>query len=78
MLAKLQEPRGEFTVVLAGRPGTPWLKMCRNPMITQWLQPLSRRLSESLGRREALTAVARQFGMRPRDVYAAIERARRP
>jgi 16S rRNA (cytidine1402-2'-O)-methyltransferase len=78
VLSQLQEPRGEFTVVLAGRPQGSAAGDVPQPDDNTVVAAFEQASHTSPGRREALTAVARRFGMRPRDVYAAIERARRP
>jgi 16S rRNA (cytidine1402-2'-O)-methyltransferase len=78
VLDRLQEPRGEFTVVLAGRSKDSLADDVPQPDDNTVVAAFEQASGSIRGRREALTAVSRQLGMRPRDVYAAIERARRP
>jgi 16S rRNA (cytidine1402-2'-O)-methyltransferase len=78
VLDRLQGPRGEFTVVLAGRPADDGAAGTPQPDDNTLVAAFEQASADHVGRREALGQVARRFGMRPRDVYAAIERARRP
>lgn len=74
---RVGEPRGEFTVVVAGRsdsPGTSPAEVSDNQLFIEF-----GRLTESgAGRREAISELAGRHGLRSRDVFAAIDRARRP
>jgi 16S rRNA (cytidine1402-2'-O)-methyltransferase len=75
VLTLLGEPRGEFTIVLEGaRVDTAAV----HPQVTdqQVLADFCRMTEAGAGRREALAAVAKLHGMRSRDVFAAIDRAR--
>jgi 16S rRNA (cytidine1402-2'-O)-methyltransferase len=73
---RLGEPRGEFTVVVAGQAeqtGAPKEKVTDNQLLTEF-----GRLTESgAGRREAIGELATRHGLRSRDVFTAIDRARR-
>ena len=67
-------PRGEFTVVLGPwRPGD-----AERPAITdeQIAEQFWQSAKHGGSRREAVGLVARKLGMSPRDVYAAVERAK--
>jgi 16S rRNA (cytidine1402-2'-O)-methyltransferase len=75
VLDQLHEERGEFTLVIgppppAEVPGSP------PPDARLWeaFRELTDR--EGFGRREAVTALARRYGMPAKEVYAAIERAK--
>jgi 16S rRNA (cytidine1402-2'-O)-methyltransferase len=74
---RVGSPRGEFTVVVAGRsddPGTSPVEVSDNQLFIDF-----GRLTESgAGRREAISELASRYGLRSRDVFAAIDRARRP
>jgi 16S rRNA (cytidine1402-2'-O)-methyltransferase len=77
ILTQLSDPRGEFTVVLAGtlddNPGS-------NEQVTdkQLLIEFGHLTEGGLGRREAITELAARHRLRSREVFAAIDRARRP
>ncbi|MEI6668216.1 MAG: 16S rRNA (cytidine(1402)-2'-O)-methyltransferase [Acidobacteriota bacterium] len=76
VLGRLTEHRGEFTIVVAGRPLEESIDAAvtidENVVYTEFC-----RLTESgLGRRDALAAVASKHRLRSRDAYALIERAR--
>jgi 16S rRNA (cytidine1402-2'-O)-methyltransferase len=77
VLAGLHEPRGEFTVVLSGLPPDAITgdepQHDDNTVVTAF----ERASVPGVSRRQALTTVARELKMRPREVYAAIERGRR-
>ncbi len=77
VLERLGEPRGEFTVVLAGCHFGESVADVPQPDDNTILAAFELASSSADGRREAVAAVARQFGIRPRDAYAAVERARR-
>jgi 16S rRNA (cytidine1402-2'-O)-methyltransferase len=77
VLMRLAEPRGEYTVVLGGRP-----EPARNGSGAQTadstiLADFEALVTSGHGRREAITEVARRTGLRAREVYAAVERGRR-
>ena len=75
--ARLAEPRGEFTMVVG-----PDIKVSDNTdlnvsddeLIAQFGQYTE---NAGLGRREAVSTVARKYGKPAREVYAAIERAKK-
>jgi 16S rRNA (cytidine1402-2'-O)-methyltransferase len=73
---RVGEPRGEFTVVVAGRgdsAGDSPEEVSDSQLLTEFGH-----LTESgAGRREAITELARRHGLRSRDVFTAIDRARR-
>ena len=77
VLGQLGEPRGEFTVVVAGRPDVE-LDTESQVSDNQLLAEFGRLTETGLGRREALSELARRHKLRSRDVFAAIDRARRP
>jgi 16S rRNA (cytidine1402-2'-O)-methyltransferase len=74
---RVGEPRGEFTVVVAGQsdePATSPVEVSDNQLFIEF-----GRLTESgAGRREAISELASRYGLRSRAVFAAIDRARRP
>ena len=76
VLARLPEPRGEYTVVV---------DVGHLPEPARSERPTDEQLNSILGeltdsgrftRREAVKALARRFGLSSRDVYSAIERGR--
>jgi 16S rRNA (cytidine1402-2'-O)-methyltransferase len=76
LLARIGEPRGEFTVVVAGRKdidASSGSQVSDNQLLTEFGH-----LTETgLGRRGALGELARRHRLRSREVFAAIDRARR-
>jgi len=76
ILERLSVPRGEFTVVVAGRsdiqPGVD-----EQVTDTQLLAEFGRLTEIGVGRREAITELAARHRLRSREVFAAIDRARR-
>ncbi|MCX6549517.1 MAG: 16S rRNA (cytidine(1402)-2'-O)-methyltransferase [Acidobacteria bacterium] len=76
VLEQLSDPRGEFTIVIAGMAeGDPidTSQTTDNQLLTEFGH-----LTESgLGRRDALNELAARHGLRSREVFAAIDRARR-
>jgi len=78
ILARLTEDRGEFTLVIgppaemsdAEGTGTP------PPDAQVWAAYKELTDREAFGRREAVTALARRYGLPAKQVYAAIERAK--
>ena len=75
LLAELPaRPIGEFTLVLAGAPDAP--SDVPEATDTQIFAEFCRMTEDGRSRREAITALARRFGLRSREVYAAVERAR--
>ena len=77
IVGRLGEPRGEFTVVVAGRPDIP---LVSEPQVndTQLLEEFGHLTKKGLGRREAISELAKRHRLRSRDVFAALDRARRP
>jgi 16S rRNA (cytidine1402-2'-O)-methyltransferase len=75
VLARIGEPRGEYTVVLAGAPDEPAQP---RPQVTdqQILTEFCRMTENGSTRREALAAIAKDHGLRSLDVFAAVDRAR--
>lgn len=75
ILAKLGEPRGEFTVIIG-----PVVKAPAEAVVVSDAEVAREfgALTESagFGRRDAIAAIARKFGRSTRDVYAAVERAK--
>ena len=77
IVGRLGEPRGEFTVVVAGSPDvTP----VSEPQVddNQLLEEFGHLTKNGLGRREAISELAKRHRLRSRDVFAALDRARRP
>ena len=74
---RIGEPRGEFTVVVAGRLDDQ-LESPVEVSDNQLLIDFGHLTENGAGRREAISELARRYGMRSRDVFAAIDRARRP
>ena len=75
VLARLGEPRGEFTVVVAG--GTDDSATTDEQVPDHQLFMEFGRLTEKgFGRREAIAELAERHGLRSRVVFAAIDRAR--
>jgi 16S rRNA (cytidine1402-2'-O)-methyltransferase len=74
---RIGEPRGEFTVVVAGRPDD---KPEQNVEVSdnQLFIEFGRLTENGAGRREAISELAMRHGLRSREVFAAIDRARRP
>jgi 16S rRNA (cytidine1402-2'-O)-methyltransferase len=63
-----REPRGEITVVVAGAPAAP----AERPADEVLRAAVARREADGDSRRDAITAVARKYGLRRRDVYALV------
>ena len=77
LAGRIGEPRGEFTVVVAGKPddqADSSVQVSENELLIEF----GRLTENGAGRREAISGLARRYGMRSRDVFAAIDRARRP
>lgn len=77
VLDRLAEPRGEFTLIVG-----PLLKLRRDNQLSASDDAVARefwRLTESCGatRREAVRSVAQSSGRSSKDVYSAIERAKK-
>jgi 16S rRNA (cytidine1402-2'-O)-methyltransferase len=77
IVGRLGEPRGEFTVVVAGRPDTAPVQ-ARQVTDSQLLVEFGHLTENGLGRRDAISELAKRHGLRAREVFAAIDRARRP
>jgi len=77
VLRQLGEPRGEFTVVVSGCPDVS-LNQRAQVSDNQLLAEFGHLTENGMGRREALSELARRHKLRSRDVFAAIDRARRP
>jgi 16S rRNA (cytidine1402-2'-O)-methyltransferase len=75
VLAALAEPRGEMTVILAPAPAAEGTAAAPNDV--DILAEFERMAEIHAGRREAIGAVAATFNLRPREVYAAIERGKK-
>jgi len=78
VLGHLAEPRGEYTVVVAGSGAAARTASPAEVPDSLVLASFEGQMAAGAGRREAVAAVARDLGWRSRDVYAAVERARRP
>ena len=76
VLNRLGEPRGEFTVVLTGKP-EPAAASGEQVDDNQMLTEFGRLTENGLGLREAINELARRHRKRSREVFAAIDRARR-
>ena len=77
VLAQLGDPRGEFTVVVSGVAAAPQdekLQVSDNQLLTDF----GRLTENGMGRREAISELALRHRLRSREVFAAIDRARRP
>jgi 16S rRNA (cytidine1402-2'-O)-methyltransferase len=75
ILGLLGLPRGEYTVVLSGLTDEP---AKARPQVTdlQLFNEFCRTTENGASRREALAALAKLHGLRSRDVFAAVDRAR--
>jgi 16S rRNA (cytidine1402-2'-O)-methyltransferase len=75
LLDRLGEPRGEFTVVVAGGTDdsvTTHEQVSDNQLFIEF----GRLTEKGFGRREAISELAERHGLRSRMVFAAIDRAR--
>jgi 16S rRNA (cytidine1402-2'-O)-methyltransferase len=73
--ARLGPPRGEYTIVVApDETGTPAGEL--PPDAALWREFCDLTGAGGLGRREAVSTLARRYGHATREVYTAIERAR--
>lgn len=68
--------RGEYTVVLGGAPQQAERAQLPQPSDRQVLQAFEAAVAEGLDRRAAIGATARKLGLRAREAYLAVERAR--
>jgi 16S rRNA (cytidine1402-2'-O)-methyltransferase len=77
VLAGLADPRGEFTVVVSGKMDVAPDSLTE---ITdnQLLIDFGHLTETGMDRREAIGELARRYRLRSREVFAAIDRARRP
>ncbi len=76
ILGRLQETRGEFTVVLAGSDQGGVSDTARQVSDREVLDAFDAASASGLDRRGAIAAAAARFGLKPRAAYAAVERAR--
>jgi len=77
VLARLGDPRGELTVVVSGArevSNDQGLQASDNQLLTEF----GRLTENGMGRREAISELALRYRLRSREVFAAIDRARRP
>ena len=77
VVGRLAGPRGEFTVVIAGR-GDVQAEDSENVSDSQLLTEFGHLTENGVGRRGAITELARRHRLPAREVFAAIDRARRP
>ena len=77
LLHQLAVPRGEFTVVVAGTPNA---QPNTEAQVTdaQLFAEFGRLTENGRSRREAISELAERYRLRSREVFAAIDRARRP
>ena len=75
ILDRLGEPRGEITVVVAGRADDA-ARIDEQVSDNQLFMEFGRLTEKGLGRREAISELAERHGLRSRTVFAAIDRAR--
>ena len=75
ILSRLGETRGEFTLVIGPPPeeGSPAAAPSDQQVWAAYTELTDR---EGFGRREAVTALARRYGLPAKEVYSAIERAK--
>lgn len=75
VVSRLGDPRGEFTVVLAGRTDAT-TKPATQPADNQLLEEFGRLTESGASRREAIGTLAVRHAIRSREVFAALDRAR--
>jgi 16S rRNA (cytidine1402-2'-O)-methyltransferase len=73
---RIGDPRGEFTVVVAGRADSDGGSK-HEVTDSQLLSEFGHLTESGAGRREAIGELSRRHGLRSRDVFTAIDRARR-
>jgi len=73
---RVGKPRGEFTVVVAGRDDSEGASL-EEVHDSQLLTEFGHLTESGAGRREAIGELARRHRLRSRDVFTAIDRARR-
>jgi hypothetical protein len=77
VLAGLAQPRGEFTVVVAGAMDEPAVAI-RPPDPPELLNEFGRLTNDAgLSRREAVTSLAARLGLPSRELYRLIEAAKK-
>jgi len=72
LVDRLTDPRGEFTLVVAPPPDPVCEPAPTDECISQAFSAMV--TGSETNRREAVSALAKRFGMASRDIYAAIER----
>jgi 16S rRNA (cytidine1402-2'-O)-methyltransferase len=77
VLAGLADPRGEFTVVVSGQTDVADDGVVKTSD-SQLLIEFGHLTETGMGRREAIGELARRYRLRSREVFASIDRARRP
>lgn len=77
IVCRLDTPRGEFTIVMAGAPDDTRPDRSSQPSDIELVTGFEAFVAAGHGRRKAIAEVARRTGMRAREVYAAVERGRR-
>ena len=76
LLAAIGDPRGEYTVVVGGRRDDGHVTP-EQATDSQLLAEFGCLTKNGSSRREAISALARSHGLRAREVFAAVDRARR-
>jgi 16S rRNA (cytidine1402-2'-O)-methyltransferase len=64
--------KGEITLVVAGAPAPATSQAVAGPGMTPLAAEVANREADGLARKDAIAAVARERGLRKRDVYAAV------
>jgi 16S rRNA (cytidine1402-2'-O)-methyltransferase len=77
IVAQLGQPRGEYTVVVSGRTAVE-AESVEQVTDNQLLVEFGHLTEHGSGRREAIAELASRHHLRSREVFAAIDRARRP
>jgi 16S rRNA (cytidine1402-2'-O)-methyltransferase len=77
VLDRLTDPRGEFTVVVSGKMDVADDGEAK-ASDSQLLTDFGHLTETGMGRREAIGELARRYRLRSREVFSAIDRARRP
>ncbi len=78
IIEMLGEPRGEFTVVVAGHSKEQYEQNVHVPADGELYHEFCCLTETGLGRREAITALSRKHRLQSREVYQAVERGRTP
>ena len=78
VLAALDHPKGEFTIVVAPRKEPEQSRS--KPLSDQDVGSEFGRITDSgqATRRQAISTLAKQLGRSPKEVYAAVERSKKP